>query len=316
VSLAFSKYLQVVDVSELATFMAVAELGSFRAAAAHLNLSQPSVTSRVQRLETALRTKLLVRTTRSVELTADGALLMVESQKALEGLGLLVEKFLHRASQARQRVTVAATPVIASSHLPALMRDYATRFTDVEVRLLDLRYFEILDALESGRADMAVMAADAEDERFVFEKIANDEVVLVVPEGHRLFGAGRIRVEELSGEKLMLPTQYEHLFEDIVAAMAAARCAPPIASYVTDVYTLTGMLDAGLAAALLSRAITTRRKTPANAVVHLDGVELKRVFSLVTSRKAELGTAAASFKNYLSETLGGRWPQTTSDDDH
>ena len=68
--------LELVD---LETFAAVAALGSFSAAARQINITQPSVTSRIQRLELSLGTKLLIRTPRKVELTGRGSLLRAEA---------------------------------------------------------------------------------------------------------------------------------------------------------------------------------------------------------------------------------------------
>ncbi|MDR5759651.1 LysR family transcriptional regulator [Caballeronia sp. LZ035] len=300
--------LQRIDLAELETFIAVAELGSFRAAAAQLNLSQPSVSGRIQRLETALHTKLLIRTTRHVEPTADGALLLAEATRALASLGDLVESFLQRAGQARQRVSIAATPLIAALYMPALIRDYCARYTDVEVQLLDLRYPEILNALDSGEADMAVVSFDRADDRFTASPIASDEVVMVVPETHALFGAGRIGLEKLVGETLMLIDQYQPMLEMINTAMEARRLKPPRTTTVSDVTTLTGMLDAGLGIALLSHNVTKRRRAPEGTVVHLDGLNLRRNYSLVVSRRAEHGTAALSFGDYVCKALADRWP--------
>src|SRR5262245_60463582 len=74
------------DLAELETFLAVARLGSFSLAAKQLHVSQPSVTSRIQRLEGTLRAKLLIRTTRRVEPTPEGARLRDAAEQALSGL--------------------------------------------------------------------------------------------------------------------------------------------------------------------------------------------------------------------------------------
>ena len=73
------------DQIELETFLAVIELGSF-AAAKRMHVSQPSVTNRVQRFESILKTKRVERTTCRVMATADGELLAVRARAALSGL--------------------------------------------------------------------------------------------------------------------------------------------------------------------------------------------------------------------------------------
>jgi DNA-binding transcriptional LysR family regulator len=73
------------ELVELETFLAVIELGSFSAAAKKMHVSQPSVTNRVQRLESMLKTRLVERTTRRVTATPDGEELARRAKHALEG---------------------------------------------------------------------------------------------------------------------------------------------------------------------------------------------------------------------------------------
>ena len=102
------------DLVELETFLAVVELGSFSAAAKRLHISQPSVTSRIQRLESMLRVRLLVRTTRHVDPTPAGTRLRDRAETALRDLRVLLQEFQADADVARLRVTIAAPPMISA----------------------------------------------------------------------------------------------------------------------------------------------------------------------------------------------------------
>lgn len=74
------------DFHELRSFVAVAELGSFRAAADELSISAPALSRRVERLETMLGTRLLERTTRRVSLTNVGRNFLGHARAALDEL--------------------------------------------------------------------------------------------------------------------------------------------------------------------------------------------------------------------------------------
>ena len=110
-----------VGLSELETFIAVAEFGSFSAAARHLHLSQPAVTARVQKLESLLGTKLLHRTTRNVAVTDDGQRLTTRAKETLCQLRLLIGEFTQQRAQHRHRVVVASSPMLAATMLPELI---------------------------------------------------------------------------------------------------------------------------------------------------------------------------------------------------
>ena len=176
------------DLAELETFLAVARLGSFSLAAKELHVSQPSVTSRIQRLEGTLKVKLLTRTTRRVEPTPEGARLRDAAERALSGLRDVLREFQSAADADRRRVVVAATPMVAALALPAIIRSYCQRYTDVEVRLLDLPYEQLLAAIEAGAADLAVTVFDGAPGKFRFQFLVDEEMRLVVPAAHPLAG--------------------------------------------------------------------------------------------------------------------------------
>lgn len=299
-----------IDLAELETFITVAELGSFSQAAKQLHLTQPSVTSRVQKLESALGTRLLTRTTRKVIPTPDGERLLQEGNKALDGLRALVDGFVESARLARQRVTVGATPVLAALVMPALVRDYAQRYTDVQVELLDLRYPDLVTALQEGAADFGVLAYEGGDEQFIVEPLRTEDVVVVAPANHPLAVAGRRRValDDLHGQKLIMIDQYQPMRRQLEAAMQAQGLSLPPSPSVGNLTTLLGMMDAQMGLALLSRSIANQRRVRGDLLLEIEGVELRRRYALVHLRKAALGTAAQSFRRFVLDTMTGTGP--------
>jgi LysR family carnitine catabolism transcriptional activator len=175
-----------IDLIELETFIAVAQAESFSAAALRMHVTQPTVTGRIQRLETALGAKLLRRTTRKVETTPQGAVLLAEAIKALDSLGRLVHGFRKKATQARQRVVVAATPTLAALTLPLVIHGYSERFPDVDVELRDLQYADVLAAIDDGSAGLGVLAFEGEDARYRFQSLWSDDMLLMAPRNHPL----------------------------------------------------------------------------------------------------------------------------------
>lgn len=297
-----------IDIAELETFIAVAELGSFSAAAQHLHLTQPSVTGRVQKLETALGTKLLTRTTRKVETTADGERLLAEANRALAGLRVLVDGFLERAKISRQRVVVAATPTLSALVMPAVVRDYAKRFTDVQLQLVDLRYPDVIAALENGSADFGILAYEGSDERLVVEPLQSEDVVLALPPDHPLSKRGKVKLRELDGQELIVIEQYLGMHRLLAEALEREGITLPPPLTVGNLSTLLGMLDARMGPALLSRSMAVRRRAAGDTIVEVEGVNLRRNYALVYPRRAEFGTAAQSFRRFVLDTMAGHAP--------
>jgi LysR family transcriptional regulator, carnitine catabolism transcriptional activator len=295
--------LLALDLAELETFVAVAESGSFSAAAQQLCVTQPAVTGRVRRLEAALGTTLLHRTTRRVETTTQGARLLAEANRTQQGLRSVIADFQEEARAARQRVAVAATPMLAALVMPSVIQRYAERYPDVQVELLDMQYGDALDALDSGAADLALLCLEDRDLGYAFEPLRSDEMVLVVPPGHVLATQARVDVEVFAAHRLMIIEQYRTLCERLDEVLGNRGLAIAPVRVVGNLTTLVGMLEAGLGITLLPRAIAKRSDEKRHVVVEVDGIDMRRTFGIVQASSARPGVAAASFCQFLHGTF-------------
>lgn len=284
---------------ELETFLAVAECGSFSQAAELLHVTQPSVTSRVQRLETILGIKLLERTTRKVELTTDGMRLATEASTALRGLFKIIGEFRNETQLARQRVVIAATPMLAALTLPPVIQAYTQRYPSVQVELLDLQYPEALAALDSGVANFAVIAFEPRSERYQRELLWREKMVLVVPAQHPLAKYRSVKPAILVDYPLMVIEQYQSLRARISEVLEIQGLVMPAVKSVGNLNTLLGMLDAGMGVTLLPHVIAKRNEERGTRIVMLEGLDLHRDFGIAYSQKITQSTAVTSFCQFL-----------------
>src|SRR6476620_9927941 len=94
------------QIDEIIAFLRIAEKSSFKAAAEELFVSQPALSRRIERLETAIGTQLLERTTRRVSLTRAGEQFLPHAHAALEALELAVRSVSETTVQRGALVTV------------------------------------------------------------------------------------------------------------------------------------------------------------------------------------------------------------------
>ncbi|RKF33599.1 hypothetical protein BCY88_09870 [Paraburkholderia fungorum] len=290
------------DLVELETFIAVAQAGSFSVAATNLHVTQPTVTGRVQRLEHSLGTQLLRRTTRQVEVTADGALLLAESIKALNGLSNLVRHFRSQVELARETVIVAATPMLAT-FMPSVVKGYLEQFPGVTVELRDLQHADVLAAIDDGSADIGVIAFEGAGTKFRFEPLWTDDMLLVVPRGHPLASFERVSPADLTTHALMLIEQHQRLRAVIAEAAEQQGLHLPPSRVVANLNTLLGMLNAGMGPALLPRSLATRGDTADHALIEIEGVDLARHFGIVIAKRKVLNSSEQSFCRYLTQSI-------------
>jgi DNA-binding transcriptional LysR family regulator len=289
------------DLVELETFLAVIELGSFSAAAKRMHVSQPSVTNRVQRLEYMLKTRLVERTTRRVTATADGELLANRARQTLQGLRELMADFQARAAASRLRTVIATTPMLAAVILPQLIQSFRQAHPSLQIQVRDLQYEDVVGAIETGQADLAVTAFDEDSSRVHFEPLALEPMLVVLPKAHPLAGAATLTIEQLADLPLTLLDRYALLQTRLSAELSRRGRVLPTVQHATNVGTVLGLVDAGLGATLLPRYMAQRYSLESRATLELPDVDLSRNFGILTRDKAELNLASTLFLDHLRE---------------
>lgn len=292
------------DLIELETFIAVVDLGSFSQAALRMHVSQPSVTARVQRLEERLGLKLLHRTTRKIEPTKDGLKLHEQSKHALSGLQKLVKEFDAMANRGGHRIVIAATPMIAATALPTILHGYKKKYIDVHIQLLDLQYREVIDKVQAGEADLAVIAFDGDSNKLHFQALADEELLLVVPTDHPLATFKEVMLEKVLKYPLLILDRYTSLIHLIEEEGKKRNMPIKSLSEATQLNTLLGMLDAGNGITFLPKSMAQANAKYTRPTLRVTDVTLTRRYGIVVPKNAELSSAAQSFITYLHKEYG------------
>ncbi len=237
--------------AELETFLVIAELGSFSKAADRLALAQPSISNRVQRLERAMRTRLFERTTRAVVLTPAGERLRTRIGPLIQQLQQVIDEFCADADARNHSVVVATTPMLATVLLPPIINRFAHENPSISVQLEDKVTPQLASDIRSGRVDFAVVARRPPTEGIEFEMVAADRLMVVGPRGHKALAGGSVSVEQLARCPFLLLEAYKGLIGPLAAKAAEQGLDLSPVRTVTNVFTLLGLVSAGLGLTLL-----------------------------------------------------------------
>lgn len=292
--------------SELETFVAVADAGSFSAAALQLGLSQPAVTSRIQKLEAALGLPLFNRTTRRVTTTDAGERLRLRAQHTIAELKALVQEFRDEVALRHGRVALVATPTVSATVLPGVIRHFLTLHPGVDVTLQDEFALKAVARVSAQEFDLAVVPYTEPGEEFTFEPLFVDEFLLVVPRNHPLAQAKEVDFGDISRYPL-LSRPVGSVIREMIAhefARRGLRFAP--AFEATSFFTQLGMVEAGLGLSLLPKLITPRLNLNAVAIVRIGGSGILRQIGLMTKRQRNLPPSASAFAQLLRTMLKDR----------
>src|SRR6218665_2553178 len=131
------------DLSDMRAFVAVADLGSFRAAAQARHISHPALSLRVEKLDQAMGFLLLERTTRKVELSAIGRSFVPKARHVLSELENALLGMTEMSDRVRGQVTVACAPSSVPHLLAAAVEAFQRKIPRIPVRLIDETATEI-----------------------------------------------------------------------------------------------------------------------------------------------------------------------------
>lgn len=289
---------------QIAAFLAVAETGSFRAAAERLHLSQPAVSARVRQLEDHLRVDLFNRTTRSVSATPAGRRLLAAASRALGELEHLADELHDEAGLSRGRVAVAAIPSLAGTILPPAMGAFRRAYPGVTVELIEVLTRRTFEAVEQGTAALGLMSGPMPRDPFDFEPLFDEPCVAVVPRDHPLAGRSRIALADLADTPLVCSPNGAGLRDTVEAAFRAQGLDFEVAHEANTFSTLVAMAEAGFGATFVPRVLRGKLDLSGCAVLSVAGAAVTRTVGIVSLRGRADSPAAAAFRALLRQRVG------------
>jgi LysR family transcriptional regulator, low CO2-responsive transcriptional regulator len=212
---------------QLESFLTVARLGSVKAAAVALGVSEPSVSGAVAALRRDLGDELFVRGGGGIELTAGGRRL---AAAAAETLGVMdqARREIRAARGERGLLRVAATSVVAESVAGSLIAAFTRRSPNLDVALGVEPEERLAQALLDRRADVALGPRPGPAPSGVVDAVAflRYRLVVVAAPGHRLVGRRDVALGALVGERWLVGAAGAGSHTDVGRLLGRAGVAP------------------------------------------------------------------------------------------
>lgn len=167
------------ELRQLRTFVAVAELRHFARAAGLCNLSQPAVSHQIALLEAELGAKLLNRAARRVSLTVAGEVFLEEARRILGAVDRAHERMQEVARGAVGRIRLGATATPGLYLLPPLLARYRSEHESYDLRLEIAPAHAIAERVARNDLDMAVVAGRLPSGELRARALLRDDLVII-----------------------------------------------------------------------------------------------------------------------------------------
>jgi DNA-binding transcriptional LysR family regulator len=294
------------DLHKLEIFYWVAELKSFSQAAELLSLRQPTVSAHVQELEKLVGGKLLYRIRGRVSLTPLGQLLVERAKNLLafkRETVAAVELFHGTLSG---ELWVGGSNVPGEYLLPQKLGAFTEKYPAIRPILRIGDSAGIIDDLLDGKVELGFVGFKAEDARLAFEKIWDDEMILVVPKDHAWTRRKSVRLADLRTEKFISRERGSGTLDSLRRLLSKNKQSSNellnISMELGSTEAIKEAILAGYGMSILSR-ISIRHELAAGNLVEIPirGLAMQREFYQVYHARRPLHPIAQAFREFLKQ---------------
>jgi molybdate transport repressor ModE-like protein len=238
-----------ISLAHLRVLTAIADSGSFSAAAEEVGITQSGVSQSVRHLENVLGVTLLVRHRRGVSATELGQAVIRDARDAIQAIERMRQRCTAATGLQSGRVRIGSVPSAASRLLPKKLAEFQRLYPNVSVELMEGTDGEVCEWVENGIVDLALSGECTPNAAATV--IAKDEFVLVVGHKHRLARRRAARLKEIVRERFLMSASgcepaIRRIFE-------RDQINPTIAFRVRDADALANMVDQGLGVTIMPR---------------------------------------------------------------
>lgn len=290
---------------QLRAFVAIADAGSFAAAARRLHLTPSALSLLIRDLERNMGVRLFDRTTRATSMSHAGGEFYPLARQVLDDLSRALESTQDLEQKKRGTVRIACTPLYAATTLPEMIHRYRRRFPAIAVYVLDSLNQQATTRVASGEADLGIAPQRQTPPELLQQSLMRDRIRLVCRPDHPLAARSRVTWTQA------LAHPFVSLTPDFTARLQADlfKHSPSLALHpeheVSFITTALGMVRSGF-------GITAQ---PSRALPMLESFGLvarplvsptvDRHLSLFCPRARALSPAAQSFRDFLVAELSG-----------
>lgn len=247
------------ELKTLSTFVTVARLKNFSAAARELHTVQPTVSRHISELENELQTKLFARTTHQVELTPQGERLLPEALNILANDLRVKTLIKSRENEEKQEIRIGYLATACAFFLPDLIQGFRRQHQDVHFKLHEMTPAELTEAMVDDKVDVILSreCPHLDSDYFTLHQVYSDRLVAVLPSNHRLADHAQIDINELECEELHLFHRNEWLgvYEKVIRSCRDYGFTPNVIGNPMNMRHLATTVSSGLGLSIAPQCI-------------------------------------------------------------
>jgi DNA-binding transcriptional LysR family regulator len=288
------------NLKSLKIFCDIVSRRSLSRAAEDNGISQSGASQVVGQLENRLGVQLIERSKRPLSPTREGQVFYDGCRKIIARYDALEDEVRSLHEQVAGRVRVAAIYSVGLHHMSRYLQEFMSQHPKANVRLEYLHPERVLEAVESGEADIGVVSYPRGTRTVHAEPWREEPMVLVCAPGHAFAGRDTIQLSALDGQAMVSFDPDLVIRHEIDRVFAARGVEPNVVMEFDNIETIKRAIEIDAGVALLPEPTVLREVAAGTlASVRIDDEELVRPLGIIHARGKQLPPTASRFIELL-----------------
>lgn len=288
-----------ITLKQIRAFVAVADTGSFTAAAVVVNSTQSSLSVLIRELEDIVGLLLFDRTTRKLALTDAGKEYLTHARRIIAEVEHAHLSTSELVGRKRGRIVVAAAPIIAAVLLPPVVERFHRTYPNISIVVEDIPPSEIAAGVVSGQFDCGLGVFNSNLEAVEVTPVMDERLLLICPAGHPLAAALEVKWADLRDLPIVAIKAGSDIRRELDIRLRVAGIVEPPVIEVRQMTSVLGMVAAGLGVAIWPSWATEFLDAFGVQAVPLVKPVVQLPLLVIHSKTRVLSPAASSFTGAL-----------------
>ncbi len=253
------------EIHQLRYFGSVVETSSFTQAAKRENVSQPSLSQQIIKLELELGAPLFDRLHGRIRITSAGKAFVEDARAILSHVARAKQRIQESEGLTKGTVVCGISPNFSPDFLPVRIARFVQRHDQVQIRVVEDVSSVLLEYLPDGLIDMSLVvlplghAAARQD--LTVAQLARERLYAVLPAEHRMAKMTSIDLNELGSERFVFLKDGHCYSENIATVFRRAKLHPHVISESASPLHVIAMVCSGIGISVIpEHAVDLRRK--------------------------------------------------------
>lgn len=287
------------SIKDLTYLAAIAEHKHFRKAAESCFVSQPTLSGQLKKFEAQLGVVLIDRSARQVKLTPVGELIVEQAQQVLSQYRQIDEIAKAHINPLSGPISLGLIPTISPYLLPRLLPEMSRHFSAINFRFVEDKTHVLLQQLQDGSLDLAIMANLPELEPYQLQDLYFEEFYLALSQQDAWASHTQMSLSRLNGQTMLMLADGHCLRDQAMTHCFAAGVNEDPSYQATSLETLASMIASGAGMTLMPKLACYTRP----GIAYLSLTEQPQRQIVMVSRK---GFARKALATRLADWIRSR----------